>query len=170
MFEMAAPIQSPTRSEVRSVIRFLNAKGECPVEIHEQIVAVYGNIMNWQNVTEWCREFSEGRTDVHNEQRSGRPSLISYDLLQEIEGEIRANQCVTRELHHIIPEAMTDEVGYRTMCACQVPKMLTDDHKTERMGSALKFLTRYTQEGDEFLDSIMTGDETWVFHHIPESK
>jgi hypothetical protein len=41
-----------------------------------------------------------------------------------------------------------------------VPKMLTDDHKTKRMGSALKFLTRYAQEGDEFLDSIVTGDET----------
>jgi hypothetical protein len=38
------------------------------------------------------------------------------------------------------------------------------------MGSALKFLTRYAQEGDEFLDSIVTGDETLVFHHIAESK
>ena len=26
------------------------------------------------------------------------------------------------------------------------------------------------QEGDEFLDSIVTGDETWAFHHTPESK
>jgi hypothetical protein len=26
------------------------------------------------------------------------------------------------------------------------------------------------QEGDEFLDSIVTGDETWVFHHTSESK
>ena len=31
--------------------------------------------------------------------------------------------------------------------------------RTKRMGSALKFLTRYAQEGDEFLDSIVTGDE-----------
>jgi len=38
------------------------------------------------------------------------------------------------------------------------------------MGSALTFLTRYAQEGDEFLDSIVTGDETWGFHHTPESK
>jgi len=36
--------------------------------------------------------------------------------------------------------------------------------------TALKFLTRYAQEGDEFLDSIVTGDETWGFHHTPESK
>ena len=77
MFEMAAPIQSPAKCEVRSVIRFLNAKGERPAEIHKQIVAVYGNVMNRQNVKNWCREFSEGRTDVHDEIRSGRPSLIS---------------------------------------------------------------------------------------------
>jgi hypothetical protein len=49
-------------------------------------------------------------------------------------------------------------------------QMLTDDHKTKRMGSALKFLTRYAQKEDEFLDSLVTGDETWVFHHTPESK
>jgi len=63
---MAAPIQSPAKCEVRSVVRFLNAKGEGPAEIHKQIVAVYGNVMNRLNVTKWCRKFSEGRTDVHD--------------------------------------------------------------------------------------------------------
>ena len=91
MFEMAMLIQSPAKCEVRSVIRFLNAKGERPAEIYKEIVAVYVNIMNRQNVTKCYREFSKGRTDVHDEQRSGRPSLISDDLLQEIEGEICAN-------------------------------------------------------------------------------
>jgi hypothetical protein len=51
VFEMVAPIQSPAMCEVRSVIRFLNAKGECPAKIQKQIVAVYGNVMNRQNVT-----------------------------------------------------------------------------------------------------------------------
>ena len=105
--------------------------------------------------------------------------MISDNLLQEIEGKIHANRRVTiRELHHIIPEvskttiheAVTEKLGYRKLCASRVPKMLTDNHKTKRMCSALKFLMRYTQEGDEFLDSIMTGDETWVFHQTPESK
>ena len=76
MFEMATPIQNPANCEVRLVIRYLNAKGERPAEIHKQIVAVYGNVVNRQNVTKWCREFSERRTDVHDEQRNGRPSLI----------------------------------------------------------------------------------------------
>jgi hypothetical protein len=58
MFEMAAPIQSPAKCEVRSIMLFLNAKGERPVEIHKQIFAVYRNVMFRQNVTKWCREFS----------------------------------------------------------------------------------------------------------------
>jgi hypothetical protein len=45
VFEMAAPIQSPAKCVVRSVIRFLNAKGERPAEIHKQIFAVCGNVM-----------------------------------------------------------------------------------------------------------------------------
>ena len=81
-------------------------------------------------------------------------------------------------LHHTIPEvfktaiheAVTEKLGHRKLCAHWVPTMLMDDHKTKRMGSALKFLMRHAQEGDEFLDSIVTGDETWVFHHTPESK
>ena len=45
VFEMAAQVQSPAKCEVRSVIRFLRAKGERPAEIHKQIVAVFGNVM-----------------------------------------------------------------------------------------------------------------------------
>jgi hypothetical protein len=48
--------------------------------------------------------------------------------------------------------------------------MLMDDHEAKWMGSALKFLTHYAQEGGEFLDSIATGDEAWGFHHTTESK
>jgi hypothetical protein len=90
MFEMATLIESPSKCEVHSLIWFLNPSGR-PVEIDKQIFAVYFDIMNRQNVTKWCREFSEGRTDVHNKQRSGKPSLISDDLIQKIEGEICAN-------------------------------------------------------------------------------
>jgi hypothetical protein len=78
--------------------------------------------MNRQNVTRWCREFSEGRTDVYDGQRSGRPSsMVCEDLLQKTEVEIHANRSgAIRELHHIIPamsnttfhEAVTEKSGY----------------------------------------------------------
>ncbi|KAG8258189.1 hypothetical protein J6590_108469 [Homalodisca vitripennis] len=48
--------------------------------------------------------------------------------------------------------------------------MLNDEHKTKRLGSALSFLERYSNEGDDFLSHIVTGDETWVAYVTPESK
>jgi len=32
------------------------------------------------------------------------------------------------------------------------------------------FLSRYDAEGDEFLDRIITTDETWLYHFDPETK
>jgi transposase len=61
--------------------------------------------MNRQNVAKWCREFNAGRTDIHDEQRTGRPSLINVDLVQKVEENIHADRRVTiSELHEMIPE------------------------------------------------------------------
>jgi hypothetical protein len=78
VFEIAASIRSPAKREVRSVIRFLNAKGERPAEIPKQIVAVCGNVMNRQNVTKWCRG-SKGRrqTSMTRGYRSWFQDLIN---------------------------------------------------------------------------------------------
>ena len=81
MFEMAAPIQSPAKCEVRSIIRFLNAKGERPAEIHKQTVAVYGNVMNRQNVTKWCLDFSEGSSTT-------KMRCKSRDVVQRVGGRL----------------------------------------------------------------------------------
>jgi hypothetical protein len=38
-----------------------------------------------------------------------------------------------------------------------------------RAASALAFLTRYSEQGDGFLSQIITVDETWMSHLIPEA-
>ncbi|KAJ4447352.1 hypothetical protein ANN_09358 [Periplaneta americana] len=40
----------------------------------------------------------------------------------------------------------------------------------QRLGAALTFLQRYHDNGDEFLDRIVTGDETLISHFTPEIK
>jgi hypothetical protein len=69
--------------------------------------------------------------------------LISDELLQKNEGEIRANRCGTiREVHHIIPEvskttiheAFTEKSVYRKLCARRVHKMLSQ-FETEKFKS-----------------------------------
>jgi len=70
-------IRNPAKCETRAVIRFLLAEGKTPIEIFTRIKTVYGEgAMNRTNVFKWCREFNEGRTNIHDEQTSGRPSIV----------------------------------------------------------------------------------------------
>ena len=70
--------------EIRSVIRFLKARDVLPSEIHYQISPVYGdNAMSDGMVRKWVRMFNEGRENVHDEVRSGRPSLVNDDLVRK---------------------------------------------------------------------------------------
>ena len=59
-----------------------------------------------------------------------------------------------------------EHLSFRKLCVWWVPKQLTQEHKAKRMKSALTFLQRYNDGGDEFLDRIITGDETWLLHTL----
>ena len=70
---MKALISTLADCEVRGVIGFLQAENVRPCEIHQRLVAVYGeHVMNAASVRKWCTMFTNGRTDVHAAQRSGR--------------------------------------------------------------------------------------------------
>ncbi|GBM20967.1 hypothetical protein AVEN_253751-1 [Araneus ventricosus] len=140
-------ISGPADCEVRSVMRFLNTKKVKSAEIHRQLVEIYGeNVMTDGMVRKWVRQFNDGRTNVHDEARSGRPSVVNDGLVAKVNEKIRENRRFT----------------IRMLCESVNPKMLTDVHKTKRLGSALKFRTRCSEESNDFLNKIVTGDETWV--------
>jgi len=65
-------------------------------EIHHQICQVYGdNAMSDGMVRKWVRMFSEGREKVHDEARSGRPSLVNDDLVCKVNGRVRDDRRFT---------------------------------------------------------------------------
>lgn len=74
---------------------------------------------------------------------------------------------ISRSLLH---KLVTEKLGYHKFCARWIPKLLTDEHKIKRMSSAIDFLSRYDAEGEEFLNRIVTGDETWVAYVNVETK
>jgi hypothetical protein len=42
--------------------------------------------------------------------------------------------------------------------------------KMKRLGLSLQHLLRYADEGEDMLNRILTGDESWVYHYQPKSK
>lgn len=177
---MFKTIDRPASCEIRAVIKFLNARNVRPCEIYRQISETYGeNAMSEGMVRKWVRMFNEGRENVHDEERSGRPSLITEELVRCIDEQVRSNrrftisdlsmhfQNISRSLLH---EIVTEHLHYKKLCARWVPKTLTDVQKRKRMGAALEFLQRYATEGNDFLKRIVTGDETWICYETPETK
>ncbi|KAJ4426958.1 hypothetical protein ANN_26757 [Periplaneta americana] len=177
---MEALIPSPAACEVRSVTKFFNVQSIAPIEIHRQLCQVYGpNIMSKQMVRRWCRQFSEGRQSVHDEERSGRPYLINDDRVELMRQCIKENRRFTitelsshfRQISRsLLHEIVTKHLLFKKVCARWLPKNLTPEHKMQRFGAALTFLQRYHDHGDEFLDRIVTGDKTWISHFTPETK
>jgi len=120
---MNAPISNPADCEVRGVIWFLQAENVRPSEIHRRLVAVYGkHVMNAASVQKWCTMFRNGRTDVHDAEISGRPSVITDALKQKVDCIIRENRHFTiSEAYKQCPEVsrtvvydiVTEHLQYR---------------------------------------------------------
>ncbi|KAJ4446250.1 hypothetical protein ANN_12944 [Periplaneta americana] len=137
--EMEAFIPSLAACEVRSVIKFFSAQSTAPIEIHRQLCQVYGpNIMIKQMVRRWCRQFSEGRQSVHDDERSGRPSLINEDRVELVRQCIMENLRFTiTELSSHFPqisrsllhEIVTRHLLFKKVCARWVPKNLHPNTK-----------------------------------------
>ena len=146
--------------EVHAIIRFLKAKGNTPIEIHYQLTEVYGeSCMEIKNIRKWCREFAFGYTQIHDDKPSGRSSTCNETV--KVEETMRKDErvslddlCVSNPevSRTTIYRIFKDKLQYREVCATWVPRMLTEDHKRQRVDSAHEFLLRYADEKDNILD------------------
>jgi hypothetical protein len=79
-------IDNPASCEIRALIRFLHAKNISAAGKHRELCTVYSqNVMSEETVRQWCRIFKIGRTNAHDEERSGLPSVVSDDLVQSVD-------------------------------------------------------------------------------------
>ena len=93
---MYKKIKNPAEIEMRCVFRLLNAKNMIPAEIHRQICDVYEeHAMSSSMARRWVRLFNEGRENVSDDPRSGRPSVVNEDLVRAVEEKIRENRRFT---------------------------------------------------------------------------
>jgi len=93
---MFKTIEGVADCEIWSVIRFLNARNVLPIEIHHQICQLYGdNAMSDGMVRKCVQMFNEGRENVHNEVRSGRPSLVNDDFVRKVNERVRDDRYFT---------------------------------------------------------------------------
>jgi len=127
---------------------------------------------------EWFKLFKQGRMSVGEDPRPGRPSTSTNDNhVKRVRAVIHGNRRLT-------VQEVADEVGIsigschqiftEKLQACHVsakfvPRLLTDNQKENRVDISQKLLAN-VNGNENFLKSIVTGDETWVYGYDVETK
>ncbi|GBN82639.1 hypothetical protein AVEN_244137-1 [Araneus ventricosus] len=136
-----------SRSAQRAVIQFLSAEGVHASQIYRKTKEVYGELCLAQCTTfRWCQRYEAGRVNIEDMQRPGQSHGVTNSATTSAADElIRQNRWITtREIavelsiskgtvHHIIHKRL----GYGKVCAQWVPKHLSENQKTARMGVCL---------------------------------
>ena len=82
--------------------------------------------------------------------------------VQEIVAEVR----ISIDLFYSI---LTEDLNLRRVSPKFVPKLLTEQHKELRKEISEDMLD-LANHNPEFIKTIITGDETWVYGYDPETK
>ena len=65
---------------------------------------------------------------------------------------------------------LSDNLGMHRVCARWVPRLLKVEEKQKRNSCSKEFLRLLRSGQEEFLNRIITTDETWLQHYDPEGK
>lgn len=163
--------------EQRFSIKFCVKLKKTATETLQMIQEAYGeDALSRTQVFQWHQNFREGRDDVHDEQRAGRPSTSHTDTnvqkvrvvlnsdrrlsIRAIADEVRIDKMTVHNIIH-------NDLGMRKICAKLVPKHLTDDQKERRVAVASEILDRLQTIATA---SLQPGYGTSGFLSVPQDQ
>ncbi|GBN61873.1 hypothetical protein AVEN_213622-1 [Araneus ventricosus] len=135
-----------SRSAQRAIIQFLRAEGEHASQIYRRMKEVYGEqCLARCTIFRWCQRYEAGRINIKDLPCPGQVHAVINSATISGVWLIRQNRRInTSEIavelsiskgivHHIIHK----NLGYGKVCAQWVPKHLSENQKTARMGVCL---------------------------------
>ncbi|XP_075558608.1 protein GVQW3-like [Dermacentor variabilis] len=167
------------RVEQHYCIKFCQKLGDSQVETIWKIQPAFGDdAMSSTQIKERYNRFEGSHTSVESEPSSSRPSSCRND---QVIAEV--NAVVMRDRRAIIQEIaeqvgistfsahsiMTEDVAMKRVAAKFVPKLIMVEQKQLRVEVSQDMLDS-TNSDPDFMNTIITGDESWVYGYDPETK
>jgi transposase len=149
------------------------------VETIQKMQQVFGDdAVGATQIKEWFNCFKDGRTLAESDQRSGRPSAsrnanvienVRFLILEDCRSTIReiADEVgiSTGSAHSIV----TEDLHMCRVVAKSVPKLLSQEQQQLRP-EVVRDMLECANVDPEFLKTLITGDETWVYGYDLEMK
>ena len=151
-------------------------------EIRDDLHKVYGDsCLANSAISKWMRRFKDGRESTEDDKHTGRPvtrSITTEKKVAEIQEFILEDRRVTAETvarhfdnsYGTAQDIMTNKLGIRCVSARWVPRLLLPDQMGQWVKRCHEYCQHYNDEGQNFLNRIITCDETWIHFFEPESK
>ena len=146
--------------------------GKSFTEIRDGLHKVYGDsCLANSAISKWKRCFKDGRESTEDDKHTGRPVTITTEKkVVEIQEFILEDRRVTVETvarhfdisYDTAQDIMTNKLGMRRVSARWVPRLLLPDQMGQRVKRCHEYCQRYNDEGENFLNRIITCDETWI--------
>ena len=137
---------------------------------------VYGNSsMSRTRVFEWHKWFVEGREDMQNDPKSGRPCTSMTDTnIEKVQQLVCSDCCLTicvmaNELgmdKKMVQTILVDALGIQKVCAKMVSRFLTQEQKAYQV---CQDILQQLEANKKFLEKVIT-DESWIFQYDFETK
>ena len=133
--------------------------------------------MSRKQFREWFKCFKEGRMLVGEDPRPGRRSTSRNDNhVERVHAAVHGNCSLTvQEVADKVGirigschQILTEKLQMRCISAKFVLRLLTDDHKENRVEISQELLAN-ANGNKNFLKNIITGDETWVYGYDVEN-
>ena len=126
----------------------------------------------------WFNSYSEGNEQVEDEPRSGAPkNARKEENIQKVEKLVlRDRRSSVRMISKAVgicvgavKTILTNDLKIHKVCAKFAPKILFRDQRQFRVECCTDIL-QMIEANYEFLNNVVTCDESWEFIHEPQSK
>ena len=134
--------------------------------------------MSRTRIFEWHKRFREGREDVKDDRRSGRPTASrTNENVERVREKVRSDRRLTVEMIadelNMNSERMwriiTEDLGMRKVCAKMVPRFPNDGQKKNCV-KVHQDILKQLEITPDLLSRVVTGDESWIFEYDPLTK
>jgi len=127
----------------------IGAKGLCELAVNRSIGF------------RWYSRFCAGREQVESEERSGRPKSTRTEVNIPAVATLVTNDC------RIASRKIAEPLNI-PKTKCFVPYSLTPEQREDRDSPCQVIIAM--AEADNFLNKLISGDQTWCFAYDPETK
>ncbi|UYV72144.1 hypothetical protein LAZ67_9001955 [Cordylochernes scorpioides] len=166
-------VQTPTQENVADVFT------KSLTKTYELIKEAFGDTaLSRSRTFEWFSRFLKGREKINDDQHTGRPrSLRCEENKLKIKELIKSNRIISiKDLSSetglsvgLCHQIVTKDLDMIRTSSKFAPRILTEEQKEVRM-DVCKNMVEMTRTDSEWMQKIITGDETWVYQYDPETK